>query len=264
MTNNNTDTLIVTSTIQPSEKVPYLSLTDPQQRLFQTYCSLICWIKETIIKKIVLCDNSAAYGAFTGIASLAEQYNKSLEILVFRGNQEKTCLLGKGYGEGEIMKYVMEHSRLLGDHSTFYKITGRIFVEGFNDLHHNHANKGIVFSLKPHDSKWVNILLRVAGKKACISYCRHHIGTSFVNTTFYKCTKQYYKQNLMDQFLQVDDRCGYYLEHAFVLPLLEKGFDTFSKKPYLVGFSGTTNRLYGTIDYLNEVKNLAGLLLNNK
>lgn len=263
MTHHNVETLIVTSAINPPDNMPFLSLRDPKKRLLQTYCGLIRWIQETIIKNIVLCDNSGAKDAFGEIAYLAKQHNKSLEVLVFEGNQEQACIRGKGYGEGEIMKYVMEHSRLLHDDATFYKITGRIFVEGFNTLHHNYANKSVVFAIHLHNWRLMNVLLRFTSKDARISYCRRHIGTSYLETTFYKCTKQYYMKNLMDQFQQVDDRRGYYLEHALLSSLLERDFDVFSKHPCIVGYSGSNGQLYGSVDYSNKVKNMAELLLSS-
>jgi hypothetical protein len=255
-------TLIVTSAIHPSESVPYLRLTAPQQRLFQTYCSLICWIRQRHITNIVLCDNTGTDHAFSGLASLAEQHNKTLEILVFSGDHEETRLRGKGYGEGEIMKHVIEHSRLLKEDTAFYKITGRIFVEGFEAIHNAHRDKSVVF--RPRMAAWQKILLRSANKCHLPSLFWKHVWKGTVSTVFYKCTTQYYANNLIDRFQRVDDRRGYYLEHAFVDPLKENGFDVFSVRLGLVGRSGTTDLLYGNVDYSDEVKNLAALLLKNE
>jgi hypothetical protein len=234
----NRGTLIVTSAIHPSENVPYLRLTDPQQRLFQTYCSLICWIRQRHITNIVLCDNTGTDHAFSGLAALAEQHNKTLEILVFRGDHEETCLRGKGYGEGEIMKHVIEHSRLLKEDTAFYKITGRIFVEEFEAIHNAHRNKSVVF--RPHLATWQKILLRSACKCPLLSACWKRVWKGPVSTVFYKCTPQYYANNLIDRF------------------------DVFSVRPGLVGRSGTTDLLHGNVDYSAEVKNLAALLLKNE
>ena len=258
----NIGTLIVTSAIHPSEDVPYLRLTDPQQRLFQTYCSLICWIRQRHITNIVLCDNTGIDHAFSGLAALAEQHNKTLEILVFRGDHEETCLRGKGYGEGEIMKHVIEHSRLLKEDTAFYKITGRIFVERFEAIHNAHRDKSVVF--RPRMATWQEILLRSAYKYPLLSDCWKRGWKGPVSTVFYKCTPQYYANNLIDRFRMIDDRRGYYLEHAFVDPLKENGFDIFSVRLGLVGRSGTTDLLHCNVDYSDEVKNLAALLLKNE
>jgi hypothetical protein len=255
-------TLIVTSAIHPSKSVPYLRLTAPQQRLFQTYCSLICWIRQRHITNIVLCDNTGTDHAFSGLTALAERHNKTLEILVFGGNHEETCLRGKGYGEGEIMKHVIEHSRLLKENTAFYKITGRIFVEEFEAIHNAHRDKSVVFL--PRMATWQKMLFRSAYKCPLLAACWKRVWKGPVATVFYKCTTQYYANNLIDRFRRVDDHRGYYLEHAFVDPLKKNGFDVFSARPRLVGRRGTSDVLYGNLDYTDEVKNLAALLLKNE
>lgn len=253
-----TGTLIVTSAIKPSAKIPFLRLTDHQQRLFQTYCSLISWISETHLTNIVLCDNTCTTTReFSALISFAERHNTDLEVLVFSGNHEKTCRFGKGYGEGEIMKHVMEHSRLLREDTIFYKITGRIFVKDFDSLHHTYENKPVVFDFPPWMERWKNVLLNSAVKQAVIA----EGGEISVTSTFYKCTAQYYLDNLIDRFQQVDDLCGYYLEHALLDPLLENGFDIFLIHPCLVGYSASVGNLYNGVDYPNEVKNLAAQML---
>lgn len=261
VTNPNAGTLIITSAIHPPANMARLCLIDPGQRLLQTYCSLIRWIRETHITSIVLCDNTGTDHAFSELASMAERYSKTLEVLVFKGNHEQACLLGKGYGEGEIMKHVMEHSRLLQKDTAFYKVTGRIFVEGFNALHQAHAGRDVVFSMPPHFPSWKKALLGFAGQHSWVSPCLKHIGETRVATTFYKCTRRYYMNNLVDQYRQVAVRLGYWLEHAMLTALLKNGFDVFSTHPCLVGHSGSTGRLYDGVDYSNEVKDLASRLL---
>jgi hypothetical protein len=258
---SSTGPLIVTSAIVPSENVPFLQLVDPQSRLFQTYCSLICWISKTKIANIVLCDNSGTAHTFSELGILAERYHKQLEVLTFRGDHEKIRSQGKGYGEGEIMKYVMEHSHLLRDETAFYKVSGRIFVEGFDDVHNAHATRGIVFSLPAKMGRWKKALLSAAGKYRAVSSGVRLLGKGYVRTTFYKCTKQYYMDNLVNRFLYIDDRHGYFFEHALMGPLLESGFDVFSMRPRLVGMSATNGILYDGIDYSDEVKGLAAKLL---
>lgn len=207
---------------------------------------------------IILCDNTRTTTRdFSELIFFAEKNNKDLEVLVFNGNQEETCRRGKGYGEGEIMKHVMEHSRLLRNGTFFYKITGRIYVKDFDSLHHAYENKPVVFDFPPWMDSWKNMLLRSAEKKALIA----EDGKISVKSTFYKCTVQYYMDYLIDQFQRVDDLGGYYLEHALMGPLLENGFDVFLNHPCLVGYSASEGNLYSGVDYPSAVKNLAAQML---
>jgi len=261
MDHSNAATLVVTSAIRPPADMPFLRLTDPQQRLFQTYCSLICWIRETQITTIILCDNTVPHHAFPGIAELADQYHKRLEVLTFVGHHDRTRSQGKGYGEGEIMKHVLEHSRFLPESTAFYKVTGRIFIENFDVLHDAHADQSIVFGLWPQLPPRKKGLLRIAGKSALLASWLPVLKKGSLPTTFYKCTRQYYKNNLIDRFRQVDDSNGYFLEHAMMHPLLKNGFDVFSTQPRFVGVSATKGTLYCGLDYSDDVRSLATLLL---
>ena len=261
MIDSSTGPLIVTSAIDPPESMPFLRLADPQRRLFQTYCGLIRWIRETKVANIVLCDNSGTDHAFSELAILAEQQHKRLEVLVFKGDHGKTRSQGKGYGEGEIMKHVMEHSRFLREDTAFYKVTGRIFVEGFDALHDAHATRSVVFCPPAEMPRWRKTLLRAASKHPAVLSGFPLLRKNHVATMFYKCTKQYYTENLLDRFRHVDDGRGYWLEHAFMPPLLANGFDLFSMPPRLVGMSASRGLLYDGGDYSDEVKNFATLLL---
>jgi hypothetical protein len=259
---SSTGPLIVTSAINPPENMPSLRLADARLRLFQTYCSLICWIRETKIANIVLCDNSGTDHAFSELAILAEQHHKRLEVLVFRGDHGKTRSRGKGYGEGEIMKHAMKHSLFLREDTAFYKVTGRIFVEGFDALHDAHATKSVVFYLPPNIARLKKTLLSAADEYRAVSAGFRLLRKGNVMTTFYKCTKQYYMDNLLDRFRHVDDRRGHWLEHALMAPLLANGFDVFSMRPRLVGMTASRGILYDGVDYSDEVKSFATQLLS--
>ena len=264
MDHSNAVTLVVTSAIRPPADMPFLRLADPQQRLFQTYCSLICWIRETQITSIILCDNTGPQYSFSGIAELADQHHKQLEILTFVGCHDRTLSQGKGYGEGEIMKHVMGHSRFLLEGTAFYKVTGRIFVENFDALHDAHADQSVVFGLWPHMAPWKKALLSAAGKSAPLASCLPVIRKVSLPTTFYKCTRHYYKDNLIDRFRQVDDSNGYFLEHALMRPLFKNGFEVFSTQPCLVGVSASKGTPYSGLEYSDDVRSLATLLLTRE
>ena len=54
---------------------------------------------------------------------------KEFEWISFQGNTTKTQEKGKGYGEGEIIEYAINHSQLLAKSKMLMKLTGRFYVK---------------------------------------------------------------------------------------------------------------------------------------
>lgn len=249
-------TLIVTSAID--SKDPYLAIKNTQQRLFQTYCSLISWITKSHIKNIIFCDNTDTKHSFSQIELLARQYQKNFELFVFKGNHERIIIQGKGYGEGEIMKYIFEHSRLLHEYPSFYKITGRIYVENFNEISHVHRNHDVVFDLTLKE--WKKALYKIIANIPCIATYLD-TGKGYVRTLFYKCSRQYFVDYLIKRHVEVDDRKALGLGNRYFFPLMKNGYVAFSPQPRILGYSAGTGKLYGDADFTDDIKDMAHRLL---
>lgn len=71
---------------------------------------MIAWIKLTSINTIVFCENSNTSYDFVKISELAKNEGKTLEVLVFDGNQG-SYQYGKGYGEGRIIEDAINNSK---------------------------------------------------------------------------------------------------------------------------------------------------------
>lgn len=249
------DTLVVTSALNPVTDAPKVSVVEPQVRLSQLCCSLLSWAKESAIQKVVLCDNSSPEYDFRYFQQIFEDSNKSFEVLSFQGDRSKVAAKGKGYGEGEIMRYALEHSQLLVQSQSFYKVTGRVYISNFSRLHQMHRRQRRVFD-NPIPA------LRRYAKRYAISLqddSRHKIGR--VNTVFYKCNKQFFLDRLLTRNDLVNDRDRFTLEHAYFEPLIRYGFSTFETRPSIVGVSGTTGRFYQAgEDYPTAIKLRAAAL----
>lgn len=257
MNHYSNETLIVTSAINSRD--PYLKIKNAQDRLLQTYCSLISWITKTHVNNIVLCDNTGVDHTFSQISLLAKQYGKKFERLVFEGDYEKVITLGKGYGEGEIMKHVFSHSLLLGESETFYKITGRVFVDNYNDISVAEQNRHVVFNFPL--KWWKKIIWFMIANSGVLSSFISRKGTVNMQTVFYKSSKKYYKDHLIDLYLEVDDKRNMFLENLYFMPLFKYGFTKFSLSPSLIGYCAGTGTLYGLHNFSQDVIEHARQLL---
>ena len=105
---------IITGTIRPPQKMKQLVLRDENERFKQYEEGLRFLLESRAFSKVIFCENSG-FGAekLSCLIDMVSGKDMELELLSFQGDVEKACTHGKGYGEGEIMKYVFSHSRLI-------------------------------------------------------------------------------------------------------------------------------------------------------
>ncbi len=215
--------LIITGAIDiQNSDIPYTQLTETNQRLKQYLESLEFAIENyTSITHIIFCDSTNYAFDYSPIVERARQQNKVLEIHSFSGDKEKVRKQGKGYGEGEIMNYLLEHSEVLKKCDYFYKLTGRVIVKNFDALHQPSV-----------DSHFL---------------CYHTIdeeGKSLVSTVFYKISKEMYLHRLREAYQEVNDGQGHYLEKVYYQKLKDIDLKSFKTYPIVSGISGSTGMRY--------------------
>ncbi len=250
--------LIVTSAVRSID--PYLTIKDHGVRLSQLYCSMLCWITRTRVKKIVLCDNTCSEDVFVDLIRLAEEHGKRLEVLCFKGDHNRVALYGKGYGEGEIMRHVIDKSALLKGEQAFFKITGLVFVENFDEVRTSAESDDVVFDLCMKG--WKKAVWRIIANTP-IAQIISNRGTGYIKTIFYKCSIDYYRKKLIDCHLTVNDRKELSFENRMFMPLMRNGFSAFTIRPRLIGQSAGTGMLYGG-DYSPEIKEWANSMVAPK
>ena len=215
--------LIVTGCIAP-ENIPYLELKDEVTRLGQYKESLLFFIKKTDINKIVFCDNSNFPFDFSDLTDEAKKYGKHIEILQYKGNKTGVLEFGKGYGEGEIIKYIFEHSELLQSAEYFFKVTGRLKISNIDR---------ILEHIK-------------VGENYFMANMYHYPS---IDTRFYGVNKELYKCYLMNVFKNVNDDKQKYLEVCFYEALQKNKivYRCFPFVPEIMGISGTMGQKYRRI-----------------
>ena len=115
--------LIITGTIEPV-KQDKLVVQDSKVRLEQYLACIRYYIEQDGIQKIVFCDNSNYVNEELSLIkddlqTHAQMNRKELEWLTFQGDFAAVQTFGKGFGEGEIMEYVMAHSELMKSEDYF-------------------------------------------------------------------------------------------------------------------------------------------------
>jgi len=215
--------LVITSSVYVS--APNTSLTDAKQREMQYIDSISFFIKESPMTKIIVCDNSG-YRYPQSLYSMAALQHKKIELLSFNGNKELVARYGKGYGEGEILEFVLSNSELIKQVEGFLKITGRFKLVNITRLlqHASHGENYFmpVSLLRP---RWM--VPREA--RRCVDVRVYYVTTAF------------FREVLLTAYRKVADQDIYFLEHAYhdALAMQPGAVRCFSTAPEMTGISGT-------------------------
>lgn len=214
--------LVLTGCISPSRDVYLLEVKDSDIRKKQYIEALEFYIKEIDIEKIIFCDNSD-FGEIEGIKEIALKYGKDFEWLNFKGDVQKTIEKGKGYGEGEILKYVCENSKIIQTCKYMVKVTGRLKI----------GNLNFILRIISNNKNYINIYLD--RKKQY-----------FADTRFFVMNIEDFKNYLKNEYERVNDHCGEYLEVCIAQKIMEADIQ-YSGFPVYIGYegiSGSTGLVY--------------------
>lgn len=92
------------------------------------------YITHSGIKKLIFCENSGYdMSELKAIYANRNRNDLTIEFLSFYG-QDFSPHLGKGYGEMNIVKYALDNSKLISEHSILLKVTGRYYVKNIDNL----------------------------------------------------------------------------------------------------------------------------------
>lgn len=226
---------VITGTIKPDSAVSQLTIRDEEERLKQYIEGIIFLVESRAFSKIIFCENSNyGTGKFEDLRKLADEQHVILELLSFQGNVRLTSFHGKGYGEGEIMKYVFEKSQLIREEDFFVKITGRMKVVNIRD-----------------------IVMRLNREKTYFNIPNRTL-RSLYDTRMYAMPIKLFIDNFINRFDQVMDEKGYYLEHVYTQILKDNEIcvTNFPRYPRIVGVSGSTGNVYTYTEWKCKIKDI--------
>lgn len=213
--------LLITGCIYPNRKQPYLTISDPKVRYEQYIESIKYYINCEKVKTIVFCDNSNYLNfEYSKMLELAEKRNKKFEWLTFQGDDKSVETKGKGYGEGEIIKYALSNSKYLIKANSFAKVTGRLIISNIDNI----------IGKMNHQRNYFN----------CDLY-----SSNGVDTRFYYCQKEFYEESLENLYLQCNDVQGITLEKLFYSVIKKANYiKNIPYYPVFVGVSAGNGIIY--------------------
>lgn len=205
--------LVMTGCISPPAQVVKLCVRDKDYRE-QQYIQAICfYIENTAIKNIVFCDNSA-HPLNEMLCKKAREKRKNFEWLSFQGNTKKTEEFGKGYGEGEILEYAINNSKLINNCKYMAKVTGRLRLLNIDNV------LRLLFSSPYHFSSFLD--------KA------NHL---FVDTRFFVVETDCFRDEFLLAYKNVNDSNGYIYEYA-IADIIQKERIKYRSFPLALNIAG--------------------------
>jgi hypothetical protein len=222
-------------------------LKDGDARIYHTIESLKRWGEIVPNGNFVLCDGSGF--DFTNLVK--EKFpNLDIECLSFLNDSEQVKLRGKGFGEGEIIRYALIHSSSLGRSSWFAKCTAKLWVDNFQECIKEWNGR---FLCKAYFSNVFSF------KKTTLEY---------IDTRFYMADKFFYATHFSDAHLNLLVDSGVGIEEKFLDVVDKQDFKKilFRTSPVVSGVGGGSGKYYNTsiIRRIKEVLRLKLVYLTSK
>ena len=216
--------ILITSSIIPHDTG--VKLSDPQQRLFHAIESIEQWIRVAPGSRLILCDGSN----FDFRSIIKEKFpNAEVECLFFENDHSKIITYGRGYGEGEIVKFALKHSDFLRETDAFAKCSSKLWVENYAECLANWRDECLFSGV-------FNNIFSISKPIEMIQ----------VDTRFYISSIQFYLTNLIEAHQKIRKSVGFGLENSFHEILIEKKQKRylFPSPPIIKGVGGGTGEYY--------------------
>jgi hypothetical protein len=123
-------TILITSAIAPPANTPALRMTDSNMRSITTKAAIFFWVGQGQ-KSIVICDATASSVLTPEELAAIRKLDVRIEQLAFKQDESLLFQRGKGFAEGQLVKFAVESSQLLKQSDSFFKCTGKIFCRNF-------------------------------------------------------------------------------------------------------------------------------------
>lgn len=202
-----------------------VKLIDTASRIEHTLESIEHWRSIAPHLEIVVCDGS---GHDFGPEVQQRFPGHPIECLAFENDRERVARQGKGYGEGEIIRFALKHSTRLQRADSFIKCTGKLWVTNVQDCL----------------AEWQGGLLAFACFENVFSMKPSRL--AYIDTRFYIVDKGFYHHHLEDAHLDVGGSEGLSIEDCFRDVILNRGLTgvLFRTLPEVHGVGGGSGTYY--------------------
>ena len=212
-------TVLLTTALNPPEGVHVLKLSDYESRLLLSKASVFFWSMAGI-EKLVIADSTGSLLLSDEEFHMIEKLGIEVEQIHFKQDEKLTRQKGKGFAEGQLIKFAIKNSRILKNVEAFYKCTGKLYCCNF---------KSIDQLIKSHSIK--NIFWGSDNP-------------AFIDPRFFYITKDFFLNQVYSSYQKAYDSKNQIIEEVLFQDLIKNLVPHHSMMPILSGFSGGTGLHY--------------------
>ena len=221
-------TILITTANKPPDGIPYLQITNVATRYITAKASVFLWAAYGI-EKIVIADATGGSLLDEKEINLLKQMRVGVEQISYRQDDELIKLKGKGYGEGELIKFALNNSVFLKNQNNFFKCTGKVFCRNFDQV------------------------LKLITKNNIQNIFWRHLGEGnllkpWADLRFFYTTREFCEDSVIHAYLKSDDT-KMAAEYLCFNILREKLTAAKTLRPLLSGFSGGTGKQYSDLSF---------------
>lgn len=216
-------TVLITTANKPPKDVPFLQMTNVSMRYITAKASVFFWAAHGI-EKIVIADATGERLLNDEEILLFKQINVDVEQISYYQNDDLITSKGKGYGEGELIKFALENSIFLESENNFFKCTGKVYCRNFET---------VLKMIQQNNIQ--NIFWRDLGEGDSLQ--------PWVDLRFFYTTKKFCEDNIIPAYQNSDDHKKN-AEYLCFDVLNEKLPAAKALRPLLSGFSGGSGKQY--------------------
>jgi hypothetical protein len=227
-------TVLITTANNPPQGMPHLEMKNSAERRIAAKAALYFWASQGV-KQIVVADATASNLLSRSEIEEIGLAGVPVEQISYEQNSNEISLRGKGYGEGELIRFALNNSRFLKEEENFFKSSGKTYVRNLSEIYDLICEAKVASLFWKHlgDGTWMML---------------------WADCRFYFSSREFAIQQLLPAYSQADDRDKGACEFHVYQILNEKLKLVNALRPQISGFSGGTGLPYfdgslGSLDY---------------
>jgi hypothetical protein len=272
--------LLITASLDAGT-TPLVALRNVQERTLSHMKGLIAWLKDPGISRIVFAKNCRVQIRGEVLVEAGRKHGKELEFLQVEASP-RTALQGKGFGEGDLIRKVLERSIILEGSNEFMKVTGKLYAPGWEKVFSG-SGKGDFYESVPLANRemlrlWTRQFYLNEGGSRLMGFFKRRMRVpwgivaatprGWIDTRIYRVNRQFYTENLREAHRRVQDALNYTLENAFFDDLHSLsnsktgyGIRRIRDIPIIIGMSGSLSE--ESASYSEGISREAKILAEN-
>ena len=203
-----------------------VALKDTSERIDFAMESIAWWLSLYPKVKLVLCDGSN----YNFSELVAKRFPQAIiECIYFENDQLAVRKHGRGFGEGEIVRFAIDHSQLIQTAGAFAKCTSKLWVLNYSECLTDWNEKFLCKAVFDH--------VFSPFKKTTMSY---------IDTRFYIASVPFYKQYFELAHQSINVNAGRGLEDCFldIFNRRHLGGVLLNTPPVIEGVGGGVGKYY--------------------